>query len=98
MSNFSFFGICYGAATNDQEALALRVQEAFNKNGRSVAIRTYIPASDGSPKRYLSNFAIRPELLGGLIAALQKAQRHCDELKKAELAALAATAANDEVA
>lgn len=98
MSKYSFFGICYGDATNDQEAFALRVQEAFNKKGRSIAIRTYFPASDGSPRRYLSDFAIRPELLGGLIAALQKAQRHTNELKKAELAAVNTTAANDEVA
>lgn len=98
MSKFSYFGICYGTATLDQEALALRVQEAFNKNGRLIAIRTYFPASDGSPRRYLSDSAIRPELLPGLIAALQNAQRHCEELKKAELAALVSTAANDEVA
>lgn len=97
MSKFSYFGLCYGAATADQEALALRVQEAFNKNGRFIAIRTYFPASDGSPRRYLSDFAIRPELLPGLIVALQTAQRHNEELKKAELAALYPNAANDEV-
>lgn len=96
MSKFSYFGVSYGDATHDQEGLAVRVQEAFNKNGRLVAIRTYFSAPDGSPRRFITDYSIRPELLPGLIAALQTAQRHSEELKRAELAALFPAAANDE--
>jgi len=96
MSKFSYFGVSYGDATHDQEGIALRVQEASNRNGRLVAIRTYFPAPNGSPRRFISDYPIRPALLPGLIAALQKAQRHSEELERAERAAFFPGAANDE--
>jgi hypothetical protein len=96
MSKFSYFGVSYGDATHDNECMAVRVQEAYNKNGRFIVIRTYLPASDGNPRRYLAGHAIRPELIPGVITALQKAQRHSEELKQAELAAFSPPAANDD--
>lgn len=97
MSKFSCFGISYGDATHDRGGIAIRVQEAYNKNGRFVAIRSYFPASEVGSMRFISDYPIRPELLPGLIAALQTAQRHSEELKRAELAAFFPAAANDEV-
>lgn len=96
MSKFSYFGVSYGDATHDDECTAIRVQEAHNKNGRFIVIRTYFPAPDGKPWRHLSDYAIRPVLIPGLIAVLQKAQRHSEELKRAELTALFPPAANDD--
>lgn len=96
MSKFSCFGVNYGDATHDREGMALRVQEAYNKNGRLVAIRTYLPAIEGGPRRFISDYPIRPELLPGLIAALQTALRHSEELKLAEQSAFFPPAANDD--
>lgn len=97
MTRFSCFGVQYGIASDDGGGLGVCVQEAHNKNGRLIALRTCMTDADGEPRRYAgSSYVIRPELLPSLIAALQAAKRHTDALMVVEQVAFCPAAFTEE--
>lgn len=95
MSKVSAYGVTYGDITASTAQEALRVQEGFGRCGRYIAIRPGFADENGRIPRVWNGLAFPAELLPGLIAALQAAKRHSDELKVAETAALNPPAAND---